>query len=142
MIDGKNLLDQRIKMITYDNIRKIATGQGDDNETGCKLDCPFFKKYYKMITINFSNHYWQCERNHFQFFAKNRNAIVNLFCLISRQNNQDKITQYNTLSVKLSNELLNKLKSRIKNTIEIILHLSSNVIGDSNDEELFHINYY
>ena len=53
----KNLLDQPIKMITYDNIRKIATGQGDDNETGCKLDCPFFKKYYKMITINFSNNY-------------------------------------------------------------------------------------
>ena len=48
----KNLLDQPIKMRTYDNIRKIATGQGDDNETGCKLDCPFFKKYYKMITIN------------------------------------------------------------------------------------------
>ena len=83
----KNLLDQPIKMRTYDNIRKIATGQGDDNETGCKLDCPFFKKYYKMITINFSNNYWQCERNHFQFSAKNRNAIVNLFCLISRQNN-------------------------------------------------------
>ena len=32
MIDGKNLFDQPIKdnKVTYENIRKIATGQGDD----------------------------------------------------------------------------------------------------------------
>ena len=32
MIDGRNFLDQRTKnnLITYDNIRKIAIGQGDD----------------------------------------------------------------------------------------------------------------
>ena len=41
MIDGKNLFDQPIKNdeITYDNIRKIATGQGDDYTTNCLLDC-------------------------------------------------------------------------------------------------------
>ena len=32
MIDGKNVFDQPIKnnLKTYENIRKIATGQGDD----------------------------------------------------------------------------------------------------------------
>ena len=30
---------------TYDNIRKILTGQGDNYSTGCLLDYPYFKKY-------------------------------------------------------------------------------------------------
>ena len=39
MIDGKNFLDQSIKdkKVTYENIRKIAIGQGDDYTTGCLL---------------------------------------------------------------------------------------------------------
>ena len=45
MIDGKNFFDQPIKsdMRTYDNIWKIATGQGDDYATGCLLDYNYFK---------------------------------------------------------------------------------------------------
>ena len=37
VINGENFFDQPIKnnKITYDNIRKIATGQGDDYTTGC-----------------------------------------------------------------------------------------------------------
>ena len=44
MIDGRNFFDQLIKyyLKTYDNIRKIATGQGDDYITGCLLDYPYF----------------------------------------------------------------------------------------------------
>ena len=40
MIDGKNVFDQPVKSnkVTYENIRKIATGQGDDYTTGCLLD--------------------------------------------------------------------------------------------------------
>ena len=38
--------------ITYKNIRKIATGQGDDFPTGCLLDCPYFKNTYKIIAID------------------------------------------------------------------------------------------
>ena len=40
MIDGKNFFDQPIKndKIAYENIRKIAAGQGDDYTTGCLLD--------------------------------------------------------------------------------------------------------
>ena len=37
-------------MRTYDNIRKISTGQGDDYTTGCFLDYPYFKDFYEMIT--------------------------------------------------------------------------------------------
>ena len=47
------------------------------------------------------------------------------------------MTQYNTLNVKLSKLHLNKLKSGIKNAIEVTLKLSSNVIGDFNDENNF-----
>ena len=47
------------------------------------------------------------------------------------------MTQYNTLNVILSNSELNKLKSGIKNGTEVPLKLSSNVVGDSNDENIF-----
>ena len=36
----------------YDDIRKIATGPGDDYTTGCLLDYSYFKNYYKMIVID------------------------------------------------------------------------------------------
>ena len=52
------------------------------------------------------------------------------------------MTHYNTLNVKLSNSQINKLKSGIKNETEVTLNLSSNLIGNSNDEIIFHINYY
>ena len=56
MIDGKNFFDQPIKnnKVTYENIRKIAIGHGDDYTTGCLLDYTYFKKYYKMIAIDLS----------------------------------------------------------------------------------------
>ena len=41
------------------------------------------------------------------------------------------MTQYNSLNVKLSNSQLNKLKSAIKNESEVVLRLSSNMIGDN-----------
>ena len=55
MIDGRNLFDQPINNMfkTYGNIRKIATGQGDDYTAGCLLDYTYFKKY-KMIAIDLS----------------------------------------------------------------------------------------
>ena len=56
MIDGKNFFDQPIKnnKITYENIIKIATGQGDDYTTGSLLDYTYFKNYHKMIAIHLS----------------------------------------------------------------------------------------
>ena len=47
------------------------------------------------------------------------------------------MTQNDTLNVKLSNSQLNKLKSGIKINTEAILKLSSNAVGDSNDETNF-----
>ena len=56
MIAGRSFFDQPIKnnLKTHDNIRKIATGQGDDYTTGCLLDYPYFKIYYKLIAIDLS----------------------------------------------------------------------------------------
>ena len=45
--------------------------------------------------------------------------------------------RYNTLNIKFSNLQLNKLKSGINNGTEVTLQISSNVVGDSNDENNF-----
>ena len=42
-----------------------------------------------------------------------------------------KLTQYNSLNVKLSNSLLNKFKSAITNENQRVLGLSSNLVGDN-----------
>ena len=47
------------------------------------------------------------------------------------------MTQYSSLNVKLSNSQLNKLKSTIKNGTDVILRLSSNMVGNSNNETNF-----
>ena len=47
------------------------------------------------------------------------------------------MTQFNSLNVKLSNSQLNKLKSAIKNETDVFLRLSSNMIGNSDDETNF-----
>ena len=56
MINGENFFDQPIKnnKVTYDNIRKIAIGQGDNYSTCCLLDYPYFKGTYKMIAEDLS----------------------------------------------------------------------------------------
>ena len=56
MIDGKFFFDQPIKSMTktYENIRKIASGQGDDYTTSCFLDYSYFKDHSKMIAIDLS----------------------------------------------------------------------------------------
>ena len=40
--------------LKHENIRKIATGKGDDYTTGCLLDYSYFKESCKMIAIEFS----------------------------------------------------------------------------------------
>ena len=56
MINGENVFDRPIKnnKVTYENIRKIAIGQGDDYSTGCFLDYPYFADTYKMIAVDLS----------------------------------------------------------------------------------------
>ena len=45
MTDGQNFFNQPIRnnLITYDNIRKIVTSQGDNYTTGCLLDYNYFE---------------------------------------------------------------------------------------------------
>ena len=86
IINGKNFFNQTIKngLKTYDNIKKIATGQHDDYTTGCLLDYPYFKDYYKLIAIDLSKQRkldtdpismqqinFTGERNSFRFFKRN-----------------------------------------------------------------------
>ena len=47
------------------------------------------------------------------------------------------MTEYNSLNVKLSNSQLSKLKSAIKNENDVVLRLSSNMVGNSNDNTNF-----
>ena len=56
MINGENVFEQLLKnnKVTYENIRKIATDQGEDYTTGCLLDYPYFKDIYKMIAVDLS----------------------------------------------------------------------------------------
>ena len=56
MIDCRNIFDQSINSVnkTYENIRRTATGQGDDFTTGCLLDHSYFKENSKMIAIDLS----------------------------------------------------------------------------------------
>ena len=43
------------------------------------------------------------------------------------------MTQDNTLNVRLSNSQLNKLKSAVKNETDVVLRISSGMLGNSND---------
>ena len=56
VIDGREFFNQPINNMnkTNENIRKIATGKGDDYTTGCLLDYSYFKENYKMIAIDLS----------------------------------------------------------------------------------------
>ena len=48
------------------------------------------------------------------------------------------MAQYNSFNVKLSNSQLNELKSAMKIKAKVVLRLSSNTIGNSDDETNIH----
>ena len=56
LIDGRNFYDQPVndKIRQYDEIRKIATGKGDNYATGCLLDYKYFKDFYKLVATDLS----------------------------------------------------------------------------------------
>ena len=97
--------DQPVKnnKVTYENIRKMATGQGD---------------------------FWIFTRNRKIFVntIAQRGLVLKLFLVL-------KMTQCNSLNVKVSDSWINKLKFAIQNGSEVVLILSSNMIGD--DENNF-----
>ena len=153
MIDCKNVFNQLVKndKITYEIIRKIATGQGDDSTTGCLLDYAYIRDDYNMITIDLSkqqvldtnpradqqiNFIANLDRDGdariFFLFEEAKETVLDFSqgivksCKCVKENfnfYQYKMTQYNSLNVNLSNSQLNKLKSPIKNKTEIVLRL-------------------
>ena len=56
LTDGRNFYDQPINDLIKqcDEIRKTATGQGDDYTTECLLDYQYFKDHYNLIAIDLS----------------------------------------------------------------------------------------
>ena len=56
LIDGRNFYDQPINdsIRKYDEIRKIATGKGDNYATGYLLGYDYFKKNYQLIAVDLS----------------------------------------------------------------------------------------
>ena len=165
MINGENFFDQSIKnnKVTYDNIRKIATGQGDDYTTGCLLDYPYFANTHKMVAvdlskqqaldadpraiqqINFTANLYRAGNTRVYFILEEAKetildfsqGTVKVLCLNTCVYNTYKMTQYNSLNVKLSNSQLSKLKSSIKNETDVVLRISSNVVSNSNDNTNF-----
>ena len=134
--------DQPVKndIRRYKNIRKIATGQGDDYTTCCLLDYLYFNENNKLIVIDLSKqqahdvspkaiqqfsfmgnldragntnvlHYQISQRNSPGFFTGNCKSVVNAFCKF--------ITQNHSVEEKLSNLQLNKLKPARKNETSI-----------------------
>ena len=70
----------------------------------------------------------------FWTFHKELKSLVNAIPLSTRYSfnfYQYKMTQYNSLNVKLSNSQLNELKCAIKNETEVVSRLSSNMIGNN-----------
>ena len=56
LIDGRNFYDQPVNdsIRKYDEIRKIATGKGDNYATLCLLDYDYFKKNCQLIAVDLS----------------------------------------------------------------------------------------
>ena len=55
-VNGENFFDQptKNKKMTYDNIRRIAIGYGDDYTTGCLLDYQYLIETCKVIAVDLS----------------------------------------------------------------------------------------
>ena len=88
MIDGKNFFDQPINtdLKTYENIRKIATGQWNDYTTGCLLDYSYFKDNYKTIAIYLSKQQAADPRAIQQInFTANFEENTRMFLLLKKQ---------------------------------------------------------
>ena len=56
MINGENFFDQPIRKnkVTFESIRKIAAGQGDDYTIVCLLDYSYYMDTYKVIAVDLS----------------------------------------------------------------------------------------
>ena len=115
MTDGKSFFDQPGKrdMRTYDNIRKIATGQGDDYTTGCLLDYNYFNNYYKMIAIDLSKQ---------QALDADPKAIqqIKFTGNLSRKGNQARIMNNNTTMLFIIEESEEAILDFSQGTVKVL----------------------
>ena len=53
-MDGRNFSDQAVSDLIkqHDELRKIATGKGDDYTARCLLDYQYFKDHYQLIAVD------------------------------------------------------------------------------------------
>ena len=120
MIDGKNFFDQPVKntKITYENFRKIVTGQGDHYTTDCLLDYSFFINSYKVIAIDLSKK---------QELDADTRAIqqINFTAILDRGNNTSFFF------------ILKEVKKLFWTFHKELLRLSLNMIVNPNDETNF-----
>ena len=88
------------------------------------INYPYFKKYYKLIAIYLNKQ---------QKLEADPKAIQQIIFTgnLTRAEGGENVFHY--CIVKLYNSQLNKSKSGIKNGTGVILNLSSNLIGNSND---------
>ena len=58
MNNWKNLFDQPVDsdIKRYEEIRNLATGQGEDYTTGCLVDYEYIKNHYIQIAANLVRH--------------------------------------------------------------------------------------
>ena len=56
MINGKEIYNQPIDsdIKQYEEVRKIATGQGEDYTTGILLEYDYIKNHYRLTAVDFS----------------------------------------------------------------------------------------
>ena len=91
MVGGQNFFDQPVRndLRTYDSIRKIVTGQGDDYTTGFLLDYNYLNNYCKMIAIDLSKQ-WTLDAHPKAMqqinFAGNLEDTATIFSIIEEAN--------------------------------------------------------
>ena len=96
IVDGRNFFDQPIKndLETNDNIRKIATGQGDDYTTGCLLDYIYLKEHCMLLAKDLSKQQkldlknWSKSNTTNLFYWKSRKKMHQYFLLLKNRQKQ------------------------------------------------------
>ena len=106
IVNGETFFDQAIKnyKVTYENIRKICTGFGDDYTTGSLLDYPYFKDSYIMIAADLSKQ---------QALDVDPRAIQQIKLLKATRNKKKK---HNKI-VMLARSKLNSIESKISEAL-------------------------
>ena len=114
-------LDERNKGVIFKNCDPYTKCISRINNTDIDIshDIDIVMPMYNLI--EYSDNYSKTSVRLWQYYKDEPNDNFYLY----------KMTQHKSLNVKLSNSQFNKLTSAIKNESEVVLRLSSNMIGDN-----------